>query len=256
MYHPLHQSMENALTFGNQAKSYAAARPSYPEELFGWIERHAPQTELAWDVGTGSGQAAKSLARRFSKVHATDIDAAQIAQCENHPKINFQQAAAEASGLSENSVDAITVATALHWFDHSRFWCEVERVARKGAVFCAWTYHRTVVDDLVQQQLLDPMLEIIDDYWSEENRLSWRGYSKHELNMPFDLLTTPSFSMHLTWTPEQIAALASTWSAYHRASLDGHAEALSNIATVAIRKIGNEPRQMQLPLHVTAARIG
>ena len=72
--------MENALTFGAQADTYKSARPGYPDVLFDWIAEQSFHTQLVWDVGTGSGQAALALAQRFARVHATDIDPAQLQQ--------------------------------------------------------------------------------------------------------------------------------------------------------------------------------
>lgn len=58
--------------FSENANLDAAARPRYPEELFTFIAAQAPARNRAWDCGTGSGQAAVSLAERFAEVVATD----------------------------------------------------------------------------------------------------------------------------------------------------------------------------------------
>ena len=160
-------SIENAMTFGAQAQIYASSRPHYPSELYDWIAEQAPATDKVWDVGTGSGQAALSLAEKFSQVHATDIDNEQIAHAAEHPRIHYGQAPAHSSGLPPNSVDAVTVATALHWFDHKLFWEEIRRVAKPNALFCGWTYHRCYTDPDVHEQLIEPVLEIIEPYWAE-----------------------------------------------------------------------------------------
>lgn len=47
--------------FVKQAKQYAATRPGYPLQLFRFIASKTPSRDLAWDVGTGSGQAAQSV---------------------------------------------------------------------------------------------------------------------------------------------------------------------------------------------------
>ena len=44
-----------------QAEQYAAGRPCYPPEMFDFIASKTPCHDLAWDVGTGSGQAARSV---------------------------------------------------------------------------------------------------------------------------------------------------------------------------------------------------
>lgn len=247
--------MENAITFGAQAEAYSAARPQYPDELFDWIASNAPGRDRVWDVGTGSGQAALSLAGRFDHVHATDIDAAQLGAAAVHPGISFHQSPAHISKLQDASADAITAATALHWFDFKAFWPEVQRAAKPGALFCAWTYHRIQADAEIREMLVDPVLEIIDPYWAEGNRISWRGYEQRDVAMPFERLTPPKFVCTLKWAPRQIAAFAASWSAHKKARSDGHEGRLEDIESAALSKLGDEPRIVRLPLHVIAARV-
>ncbi|MEM8649899.1 MAG: class I SAM-dependent methyltransferase [Pseudomonadota bacterium] len=247
--------MDNATTFGLQADVYSSARPTYPEELLSWIADQAPRRNIAWDVGTGSGQAALMLADYFSKVHATDIDKEQIRRAPAHHNVDFAIAPAHISGLSKNSVDAITVATALHWFDHARFWQEVKRVARPDAIFCAWTYHRAETDEQIQNSLINPVAEVVEPYWSDGNRLSWRGYSKEELQMPFEVVAIPHFQCNLQWTPLQIAGFIRSWSAYQKACLNGHEEALATIEAAGLAKLEDNLWDFVLPLNLLAARI-
>src|SRR5687767_3059098 len=56
--------------FSAQSDIYARSRPRYPEELFRFLASIVKQKELAWDCGTGNGQAAVSLSRYFKKVMA------------------------------------------------------------------------------------------------------------------------------------------------------------------------------------------
>lgn len=44
--------------FVKQAKAYASSRPTYPASLFSFLASLTPSHSLAWDVGTGNGQAA------------------------------------------------------------------------------------------------------------------------------------------------------------------------------------------------------
>lgn len=248
-------SMDNAVTFGQQAEVYASARPTYPDALFRWIATQAPGHDLVWDVGTGSGQAARKLAERFDHVHATDLDPAQVEQAGTHPKITFQAAPATASGLPDASADAITVATALHWFDHEPFWPEVARVARPGALFFAWAYGGGRANADVTSLLFDPIREVLKPYWSEGNRLSWRGYTKEELKMPFEAIETPAFACQLSWRPTQIAAFIRSWSAHKKARLDGQAERLTTIEAKALATLPDRPTSYVLPLTSIAARL-
>ncbi len=247
--------MKNATSFGTEAQAYAADRPSYPAALFDWIAGQTPGSDLVWDVGTGSGQAARALVERFNNVHATDIDPAQLAQAVQHPNISYVANPAHQSGLPDNSVDAITVATALHWFDFEMFWPEVKRVAKPGAVFCAWTYHRVETDIQTNEQLIQPVLDIVDPYWSDGNRLSWAGYNKETVSIPFEIIDTPEFACELNWNPARISAYMRTWSAHNRARQDGQAFQLNKIEEAALKTLGDAPRKFRLPLHVLTACI-
>ena len=108
--------------FAAVAAAYADFRPRYPAALLAWLAEHAPARTLAWDCATGSGQAALDLAPHFARVIATDASAAQIATAPAHPGVEYRLAPAEASGLADASIDLITVAQALHWFDLERFY--------------------------------------------------------------------------------------------------------------------------------------
>lgn len=126
--------------FSGHAANYRAFRPTYPPELFAFLASVVPRRELVWDCGTGNGQAAVVLAEHFARVFATDASAEQIANAEPHPKVEYAVAPAEKCPLPDASADLITVAQALHWFDHDRFFAEVRRVCKPGAVFAATCY--------------------------------------------------------------------------------------------------------------------
>jgi len=116
--------------FSGVSASYAAFRPRYPDALFDFLARTAPSQDLAWDAGTGTGQAAIGLARHFRHVIATDASNSQIEYATPDPRITYRVAPAETSGLDPSSVDLVTVAQALHWFDRNTFWPEARRVLR------------------------------------------------------------------------------------------------------------------------------
>ena len=77
---------------------------------------------VAWDCATGNGQATIHLARHFGRVMATDESAEMIAQAPRDPKIEYRVSEAEDSGIAAHSVDLVTVATAIHWFDLRKFY--------------------------------------------------------------------------------------------------------------------------------------
>lgn len=113
----------------------------YPAELFAWLASVVVRREVAWDVATGSGQAAVGLAEHFARVVASDRSRAQVLHARDRVRVAYRVALAEESGLPASSVDLVTVAAALHWFDRPRFYDEVSRVTSSDGVLAAWTYH-------------------------------------------------------------------------------------------------------------------
>lgn len=140
-------------SFGNAAKLfsgsahaalYAAARPHYPPELYARIFDFAELTHRrhALDVATGSGQAAIELARTFEHVTACDPSAAQLANAVRMPNLTYHQCYGEAASsiVEPASVDLVTCAQALHWFNLDKFYPEMRRVLRPGGTLAAWGY--------------------------------------------------------------------------------------------------------------------
>src|ERR1700751_4601392 len=93
--------------FSKQAADYAKFRPHYPREMFEYLGTIAPSRKLAWDCGTGNGQAAIGLASGFDRIIATDASEKQIANAQPHERVDYGVAAAEDSGLISASVDLI-----------------------------------------------------------------------------------------------------------------------------------------------------
>jgi SAM-dependent methyltransferase len=131
--------------FSARADVYRQYRPDYPPELFDWLAARVNPRERAWDVATGNGQAAVRLASVFDEVIATDASERQIAHAVPHDRVRYRVAAAEASGLPDASVDCVTVAAAIHWFDVPKFYEEVRRVTRPYALLAVWSYDRVHV---------------------------------------------------------------------------------------------------------------
>src|SRR2546430_8781655 len=113
--------------FSRQAADYAIFRPGYPRELFDYLGSIAPGRQLAWDCGTGNGQAAIALASLFDRVIATDASDKQIANAQRQEHVAYHIAPAENSGIDSGTIDLIMVAQALHWFDLNRFYQEAQR---------------------------------------------------------------------------------------------------------------------------------
>lgn len=207
--------MTNAGLFGAVAREYANFRPGYPPELFAWLARVSPSHEAVWDCGCGSGQASVALAEHFSVVHATDVVPEQIAAAKAHPRVRYSVAPAEHSGLPDGSMDLVTVAQALHWFDVSAFYAEAARVGRRGALLAVWNYPRPQFGDVeLDRRFFTFYSDVVGPYWPPERRHIESGY--RTLPFPFEEIPAPEFGTELSWNLEQVAGYVSSWSATAR----------------------------------------
>ena len=200
--------------FSGHASDYAAYRPTYPPDLFDALAAHVDTRARALDVATGNGQAALALAERFASVFATDASAEQIAAALPHPAVTYAVRPAHDSGLPGGSVDLITVAQALHWFDPEPFHAEVERVLRPGGVVAAWCYELFTVDASFDAVMLELYHDVLGADWPPERRHIEAGY--RTLPWPWPACPMPSVAMRAAWTVDQALGYLRTWSATRR----------------------------------------
>lgn len=213
--------------FSGQAADYAAYRPGYSDKLFQLLAGHCRLTRLAWDVGTGSGQAAGRLAAYFDEVRATDASAEQLCHVTPHPRITFAQGREDESGLSDQSADLICAAQAAHWFDAPRFHAEVARVLRPGGLLALWAYGLSQVDADVDRLTREFYAEL-DPWWPPERRHIDACY--RSLAFPYPELPTPDLALQAELSAAQFLGYLGTWSALTRARQTGGPDPLARFA--------------------------
>jgi SAM-dependent methyltransferase len=241
--------------FAPQAGQYAAFRPSYPAAMIAAIAAHAPRRDCCWDVGTGSGQAAVMLAEHFTRVEATDASASQIAHAMPNPRVRYRVAPAERVPFDDASVDAVTIAQALHWFNLGEFYAEVRRVASPGAIIAAWSYGNIEVDAAVDAVVRWFYEERVGSYWPPERRHVEDRYTS--LAFPFPRVELPAPSIEAMLDREALTGYISTWSALKRARereggdpLDEFRERLARVWPDA-----SSSRRVCWPMIVLAGRV-
>lgn len=196
--------------FSHASDDYRRWRPRYPAELFAWLAQQAPSTGVAWDCGTGNGQAAVGLAAHFRRVVATDASAAQIREAEACERVKYLVATAESAPMTDASVDLVTVAQALHWFDVARFHDEVRRVLRPRGVVAQWGYGLASIDDRIDPLVRRFAEETVGPWWPPERALVESAYAG--VPFPFEHIDAPAFSMKARWDLDHFLAYLGTWS--------------------------------------------
>lgn len=239
--------------FSAQAATYAKARPTYPPALFAELARLAPGRALAWDCGTGNGQATVALAEHFVRVVATEPSTAQLAEAVAHPRVTYHQSAETAPMLADGTVDLVTVAQAAHWFDRPKFYREVKRVLRPGGVVALWAYGLCVISPEIDAAVHRFYLGPIGPYWPPERHHPETGY--RELDFDFPEQPFPPAAMELTWTRGEFLAFVQSWSAVARFRREKGFDPVVQLEAELVPLWGDEARKISWPLRGRLGRV-
>lgn len=240
--------------FSSSSQDYARYRPRYPAEWFDWLASQCATRSLAWDCACGSGQATEELAKRFEKVIATDANAAQLQNAPALPNVEWKLASGESSGLASESVNLVTVAQALHWFDLGRFWPECWRVTKPGAIVAAWGYGiATLEHDSANRIFQDYYHGVLSDFWPKERRMVEVGYEG--LEFPFEEIATPVFLMSQFGNAERIAGYCASWSATDRYRKATSHDPILELRDKLDKAMGSEPAEIRWPFFSRVGRV-
>jgi SAM-dependent methyltransferase len=241
--------------FSGVSAAYAAFRPRYPESLFDFLAQESPARDEAWDAGTGSGQAAVGLARHFRHVTATDPSESQIECAIPHAKVSYRVGPAERSGLDDGSMDLVTAAQSVHWFDQPRFWSEVRRVLRPRGVIAIWTYVAFEISAAIDAVIARFYSGVVGPYWAPERRQVETRYQS--IAFPFEEFKAPDFVIEQPMSLDDVAGYVRTWSAT-RAFIEHHRQDPVDDLVRDLSRVwgGDAPQQMRMTRWPVAMRIG
>ncbi len=198
--------------FSTQSSDYAKYRPTYPKELFKYLSELSTFKDIAWDCGTGNGQAAIVLTEYFKEVIATDPSQKQLDQAALHERIRYSVAGAENfSNAKDQSIDLVTVAQAFHWFNHGAFSSVLKQYVKPGGHLAVWSYAISDITPEINQAVSKLYSEQLDGYWEKERSHVEDGYKN--ISMPFKEVETPSFHLSANWSLGHLIGYLSTWSA-------------------------------------------
>lgn len=241
--------------FSTQAADYAQYRPHYPAELFEYLAAIAPAKKVAWDCGTGNGQAAVGLAQHFDLVIATDPSEKQIRHAVPHEKVKYIVAPAEKTDIASQSVDLIMVAQALHWFAHEKFYAEVRRVAPPGGIIAVSLYNLLYAEPKITDIVNEFYFDIVGPYWPPERKHIEAEY--RTIPFPFAEIKPPPFRLEKHWRLDELLGYLNTWSATQRFMAQHGANPLEKIADRLSSLWGDpeSPKRIAWPLHLRIGKV-
>ncbi|XP_033028211.1 putative methyltransferase DDB_G0268948 isoform X2 [Lacerta agilis] len=162
--------------------------------IFSYLEKkRVSPGQLAVDVGCGSGQSTRMLAKHFEKVVGTDISEAQIEEARRVPQppnVSYLVCPAEDLPFEDSSVDLVTAFAAVHWFDGPRFLREVERVLKPSGCVVFSSYNSDM--QLCYKDCTDELTEIFREtqdqlftFRNEKIKLVENDYQEIFDSLPF-----------------------------------------------------------------------
>jgi len=150
------------------------------------------------------------------------------------------------------SVDVVTVAQALHWFDLDQFYPEVRRVLKSQGLVTAWAYKLATVKPEIDSVVNHYYSDVVGPYWPAERVLVEKF---EELPFAFAEIASPRFEMAAEWDVEKLFGYLRTWSATQRFMVAQHRDPLENVAAELRKAWGAQVRRVVWPLTVRVGRV-
>jgi len=169
---PPGERRRRARSFSAVAGEYERGRPGYPPEAIAWTLGDGPIDVL--DLGAGTGKLTAAVAAAGHRVIAVE----PLAEMRERLSASVAGArvldgSAEAIPLAPESVDAVVVGAAFHWFDQERALTEIVRVLRGARVLAMLgnSLDSTLAWQRELRGLLGPATLGRPGHWPEPERL-------------------------------------------------------------------------------------
>jgi SAM-dependent methyltransferase len=169
--------------FTSRVESYRLHRPGYPGEIVALFEKECglQRDSVIVDIAAGTGLLSGIFLEQGYSVLAVEPNDAMREACrsltEEFPKLTCLAGTAEAAGLRDSSVNLITVAQAMHWFDLERARSEFVRILAPGG-WCAILYNNRCMGG---DAFHDGYEKILRDFGSDYEAVRQRHLSKSRL---------------------------------------------------------------------------
>jgi SAM-dependent methyltransferase len=177
------------------AHAYERGRPGYPPGVIDWLGAELglrPGRTVA-DVGAGTGKLTRELVGSGAEVVAVEpVPGMRDVLRRAVPGVQVLDGTAESLPIGDESIDAITVAQAFHWFDIPRTLNEFHRVLRSGGRF-AVIWNRRVREHKLHQAInaiIEPHRgespSHLTGRWREQVAADGRFAPAGEIELPFE----------------------------------------------------------------------
>jgi SAM-dependent methyltransferase len=188
-------------------------------------------------------------------VIATDASAKQLQSAPVNRRVHYRVAAAEKSGLESHSIDLITVAQALHWFDLSKFFAEAKRVLKPRGILAVWSYNLVSIAPEIDRIIDRFYHETVGPFWPSERQIVEAGY--RTIDFPFHEIELPPFRMETRWTLDQVLGYFRTWSATQKFIAANKFDPVHQLENelAEIWQARSAPRLVVWPLSVRVGRV-
>ncbi|XP_021746980.1 putative methyltransferase DDB_G0268948 isoform X2 [Chenopodium quinoa] len=216
-------------------------------------------------------QSYTQLAELYKNVVGTDISATQLECAPELPNVKYIQTPqilsvndVEQMIAPESSVDLITVAQAMHWFDLSKFY-EVVRWALKkpNGIIAAWCYTTPLVNEEVDAVFWPFYKGFSGPGWEETTKAVDDKY--RSIHFPFEPVdgladTGPfEFKNEKVMSLEDYFAYIRSWSAYNAAKEKG-VEMLTDEQVERLKHAwmndGKNEKVVKFPVYLRMGKVG
>jgi SAM-dependent methyltransferase len=152
-----------ATGFANRADVYDRVRPSYPRVAVATVARSfgLSDASTALDLAAGTGKLTRVVVELVGRVIAVEPSQPMLAELRAQlPRVDAISGTAEAIPLVRDSVDAVFVGEAFHWFDAAEACREIARVLRPGGgLALLWNRARWTEADLPWLPTFDALVK-------------------------------------------------------------------------------------------------
>jgi SAM-dependent methyltransferase len=216
-------------SFGRVAETYHRVRPPYSELL---LDRTQELLDLGadarvLDLAAGTGRLTHELAQRFAHVVAVEPNDAMRALIADGEVL---AGAAEAIPLADDSVDAVFVGEAFHWFEALEAIAEIARVLRPlGGLAVFWTHWWET-----KPPLPDAALELLREPWERFAPQRKPPWDDAFLDSPFEPLRYERAEEAIIVDPDELLQMYSTTSSLAALEPDERANLFAQVRALLV----------------------